>query len=106
MSDEAGTDPAAGTVVTVVAVHGNGGGGERFALASRAMPIGTRLVAPTLPGFSTRPRDPSLTTVAGYADHLAGELQTIAAADGRRRYRRTGSDADFAVWLAAQAQAD
>ncbi len=82
MSDPAGTDPAAGTVLTVVAVHGNGGGGERFALAARAMPIGTRLVSPTLPGFSTRPRDPSLRTVADYADHLAGELQTVAAADG------------------------
>lgn len=36
----------------------------------------------------------------------AGLIETIAAADGRRRYRRTGSDAAFAAWLAAQARAD
>jgi len=36
----------------------------------------------------------------------AGLVETIAAADGRRRYRRTGSDAAFAAWLAAQAQED
>lgn len=36
----------------------------------------------------------------------AGLVEAIAAADGRRRYRRTGSDADFAAWLSSQAQAD
>jgi len=71
-----------GLPVTVVAVHGNGGGGERFALAGRAMPDGTDLVAPTLPGFSTRPRDPSLRTLADYADHLAGEVEAVTASDG------------------------
>jgi pimeloyl-ACP methyl ester carboxylesterase len=69
-------------MLTIVAVHGNGGGGERFARAAGAMPAGTRLVTPTLPGFSTRPRDPSLRTVADYADHLAGELQTVTDGDG------------------------
>jgi len=68
--------------ITVVAVHGNGGGGERFAAAARAMPTGTALEAPTLPGFSTRPRDPSLRVLSDYADHLAGELAAITARDG------------------------
>jgi len=68
--------------LTIVAVHGNGGGGERFARAARAMPTGTVLVAPTLPGFSTRPRDPSLRTLGDFADHLAGEVQAVTAREG------------------------
>ena len=34
----------------------------------------------------------------------AGLIEAIAAADGRRRYRRVASDAAFAAWMAAQAQ--
>ncbi|HEY1137841.1 MAG TPA: hypothetical protein VGE64_10145 [Xanthomonadaceae bacterium] len=36
----------------------------------------------------------------------AGLIEAIAAADGRRRYRRTGSDADFAAWLSTPSQGD
>jgi Fe2+ or Zn2+ uptake regulation protein len=35
----------------------------------------------------------------------AGLVEAVTAADGRRRYRRAGTDAAFAAWLAAQAQA-
>jgi pimeloyl-ACP methyl ester carboxylesterase len=56
--------------VTVIAVHGNGGGGERFARAAATMPAGVALRAITLPGFSTMPLDPTLRTVSDYADRL------------------------------------
>ena len=68
--------------LTIVALHGNGGGGERFARVVPAMPSGTTLYAPTLPGFSRRPRDPSLRTLTDYADHVAEELIEVARRDG------------------------
>jgi len=68
--------------VTVLAVHGNGGGGERFARCAAHMPEGTRLVAPTLPGFAARPRDPALRTLADYADRLADEVRAVTRAEG------------------------
>ena len=36
----------------------------------------------------------------------AGLIEEVAAADGRRRYRRTGSDADFAAWRSTPRQGD
>lgn len=69
-------------VVTVLAVHGNGGGGERFARSAAVMPAGTRIVAPTLPGFSDRPRDPALRTLGDYADRLADEVRAVTLDDG------------------------
>ncbi|MFN8637096.1 MAG: alpha/beta hydrolase [Chloroflexota bacterium] len=57
--------------VTVVAVHGNGGGAHRFARAVPLMPPDVRLEAVTLPGFADRPADPAITSLAGFADALA-----------------------------------
>ncbi len=58
-------------VITVVAVHGNGGGAHRFARVVGQMPPGVRLVPITLPGFARVPRDPSFRSLADYADALA-----------------------------------
>ena len=57
--------------VTVIAVHGNGGGSTRFDRTAAHFDASTRFVAIDLPGFNGVPVDPTLTDVAGYADHLA-----------------------------------
>lgn len=67
--------------IRIVAVHGNGGGGSRFARTAAVMPAGAELRAITLPGFARVPRDPALRTLADYADRL-GELIAQAAEDG------------------------
>lgn len=64
------------TAVTVVAVHGNGGGATRFARLGERLADDVALQAVTLPGFGDVPRDPSLRTVADYADRLAEMLPT------------------------------
>lgn len=56
--------------MTIIAIHGNGGGGFRFSRLFQFMPTRVRLVAPTLPGFSNRPSDPSLTDLKRYADNI------------------------------------
>lgn len=60
--------------VTIVAAHGNGGGGLRFAAVHEHLPADVSLRAPTLPGFPDVPADPQLTTLAAYADVLAGHV--------------------------------
>lgn len=67
------------SLLTIVAVHGNGGGGSRFARTAGVMPAGTALHAVTLPGFAQVPKDPALRTLSDYADRL-GEL--VAEATG------------------------
>lgn len=56
--------------MTIIAIHGNGGGGFRFSRLAEFMPKGVNLVAPTLPGFSNRPSDPSLTDMKSYATSI------------------------------------
>jgi pimeloyl-ACP methyl ester carboxylesterase len=58
------------SAVTVVAVHGNGGGAFRFERMKPHVPDGVRLVAVTLPGFGDAPADPTLTTLGAFAQHL------------------------------------
>ncbi|MEM9562864.1 MAG: alpha/beta hydrolase [Actinomycetota bacterium] len=70
-------------VVTVVAVHGNGGGSTRFARVPDHLPDGVDFHAIDLPGFNGVPDDPSLRSVAAYADHLADLLDDIAGSGGR-----------------------
>lgn len=55
------------TDISIVAIHGNGGGGFRFERAAPYFPQGVKFSAPTLAGFAERPKDPSLTTVSDYA---------------------------------------
>jgi pimeloyl-ACP methyl ester carboxylesterase len=62
---------------TLVAVHGNGGGGARFARVAPLVPEDVLFVAPTLPGFAERPLEPGLETLADFAGALLRELHGI-----------------------------
>ena len=57
--------------ITVVSVHGNGGGAHRFARVAPLMPPDVRLVPITLPGFARVPANRSLRTLSDYAAVLA-----------------------------------
>lgn len=65
------------TSLTLVAVHGNGGGAFRFARAAPFVPAGVRLHAVTLPGFADRPADPALRVLADYGRWLAQALADV-----------------------------
>ncbi len=72
-----------GSAVTIVAVHGNGGGSTRFARVADHLPDGIRFEAIDLPGLNGAPDDPTLRSVEGYADRLADLLDAVvASADG------------------------
>jgi pimeloyl-ACP methyl ester carboxylesterase len=86
-------------VTTIVAVHGNGGGASRFAAVAAVLRGRADLVAVTLPGFSTVPRDPSLRTMSDYADHLA---ELVAAAGPRPVVLGHGIGGSFALDLASR----
>lgn len=86
-------------MTTIVAVHGNGGGASRFAAMAAVLRDRADLVAVTLPGFSTTPRDPSLRTVSDYADHL-GRL--MEAAGPRPVVLGHGIGGTFALDLASR----
>jgi pimeloyl-ACP methyl ester carboxylesterase len=57
--------------ITVVAVHGNGGGASRFARLGARLAPDVALDAITLPGFGDVPADPTLVSIPDYADRLA-----------------------------------
>lgn len=57
--------------ITIIAVHGNGGGSTRFSRVAEYLPEHVHFEAIDLPGFNGNPTDPSLDSVAGYADRLA-----------------------------------
>jgi pimeloyl-ACP methyl ester carboxylesterase len=65
-------DPPSRPTITIVAVHGNGGGAHRFARVGPLMPPDVRLVPVTLPGFANVPANPALRTLHDYAAALAG----------------------------------
>ncbi|CAN5140595.1 hypothetical protein BH23ACT9_BH23ACT9_26490 [soil metagenome] len=60
--------------ISLLAVHGNGGGGDRFRWMAPHLPTDIALQAPTLPGFGGRLADPAITDVGGYAAVLATDL--------------------------------
>ncbi len=62
-------------MISVIAVHGNGGGGFRFERAKPFFPDDVNFVAPTLPGFAGEARDLSLQSVADYARVLHGFVE-------------------------------
>ncbi|MGH1506198.1 MAG: alpha/beta fold hydrolase [Acidimicrobiales bacterium] len=62
---------------TLVALHGNGGGGERFDGVAEHLDEGVRFQALTLPGFGGVPADPSLLTVSDFGDWLHAALADI-----------------------------
>ena len=57
--------------LTIVAVHGNGGGASRYESVHPHFGADVELRAVTLPGFSNEPKDPSLRSLTDYADRLA-----------------------------------
>ncbi|MCC7052081.1 MAG: alpha/beta fold hydrolase [Gemmatimonadaceae bacterium] len=59
------------TPVTVIAVHGNGGGAFRFSLVAERVPQDIRFVAPDLPGFGSAGRTQPLPSMRAYAEWLA-----------------------------------
>lgn len=56
--------------LTLVALHGNGGGGFRFERTCPFFPADVNFVAPTLPGFAAKPRNPSLNSLEAYAAYI------------------------------------
>lgn len=63
--------------ISLMAIHGNGGGGDRFRWMAPHLPDDVALHAPTLPGFGGRPADPAITDVAGYAAALLEDLRRM-----------------------------
>jgi pimeloyl-ACP methyl ester carboxylesterase len=64
-------------MISLVALHGNGGGGERFALLDSYVPPDITLHCPTLPGFGGTGADKGLVTMADWGRavlRLAEEL--------------------------------
>jgi pimeloyl-ACP methyl ester carboxylesterase len=68
------------TPVTVIALHGNGGGGYRFHRVEPYLPRQILFQAVTLPGFGFEPRDPSIRGLRDYADWLANTVVSEAEA--------------------------
>ncbi len=57
-------------MLSLIALHGNGGGGFRFERAKQYFPADVNFSAPTLPGFAGEPSLPELATVNDYANYL------------------------------------
>jgi pimeloyl-ACP methyl ester carboxylesterase len=64
-------------IVTILAVHGNGGGAHRFARIVEHFPPDVRLSAVTLPGFARVPANPALRSLADYAALLARWVRAV-----------------------------
>lgn len=52
---------------SIIAIHGNGGGGFRFEQIRKFLPESVEFYAPTLPGFADVPADPDLKTMYDFA---------------------------------------
>ena len=61
--------------LTIIAVHGNGGGGFRFERMQPYLTDDIKFDAPTLPGFADQPADPALKTLRDYAEYLHGLVE-------------------------------
>ncbi|NQY58208.1 MAG: alpha/beta fold hydrolase [Ilumatobacteraceae bacterium] len=64
-------------MITLVAVHGNGGGGFRFARVAPFVDGDISFHAVTLPGFGGRPADHTLRTLPDYAEQLWREIADL-----------------------------
>ncbi len=58
------------TEFSLIAIHGNGGGGFRFERIKPFLPKSVNFLAPTLPGFADVKKDPNLKTLKDYAFKL------------------------------------
>lgn len=88
-------------MATIIAVHGNGGGGERFMLIGpvlEQLDDAIALHAPTLPGFGGRPLG-AITDLDGLADALATEVRSV---DGPRILLGHGIGGSVALHLLAR----
>jgi len=65
--------------LTLIAIHGNGGGGFRFDRMHPHLPADVNFLAPTLPGFANVPADANLRTMADYAAHIDRIVQAETA---------------------------
>jgi pimeloyl-ACP methyl ester carboxylesterase len=83
---------------SIVAVHGNGGGGQRFELVADHLPSDVRFTAPTLPGFGGRALG-EVDSLDGLADDLA---ITVAAATRPRVLLGHGIGGSVALQLLAR----
>ena len=65
--------------VTILAVHGNGGGGTRFERVAEHLAAheAVRFEYFDLPGFNGAPVDPHATDVAAYADRIADQIERV-----------------------------
>lgn len=59
---------------SLIAIHGNGGGGYRFHLLEGRLPPHVELFAVTLPGFGFAPPHPHIDSLKGFADWLATKV--------------------------------
>ncbi|MEM8532682.1 MAG: alpha/beta hydrolase [Chloroflexota bacterium] len=71
------TSPTTTQDLTIVALHGNGGGAFRFARVQPFVPETVGFHALTLPGFANKPRDRSLQTLRDYATHLRSDIAAL-----------------------------
>jgi pimeloyl-ACP methyl ester carboxylesterase len=69
------------TPITVIAVHGNGGGGFRFSMVADRMPKRIRFITPDLPGFGRAGRTTPLPSIRAYGEWLA---EMVALTPGPR----------------------
>lgn len=60
--------------LTLVALHGNGGGAFRFERIKPHLPADISFQAVTLPGFANNPADPALHSLRDYANYLQSTL--------------------------------
>lgn len=65
------------TRITLIALHGNGGGGFRFERIRPYLPADITLYTPTLPGFDGVPANPAYLTLRDYATHLYHEIEPL-----------------------------
>lgn len=63
--------------VSLVAIHGNGGGAFRFAQVAERMPPLVRFVAPDLPGFGSASRPTPLPTMRAYGEWVATTVEQL-----------------------------
>ncbi|MDJ0756087.1 MAG: alpha/beta hydrolase [Ardenticatenaceae bacterium] len=82
--------------INIIALHGNGGGGFRFARLEPYIPAEVRFEAVTLPGFAEKPRDPSLRSMRDYAFALRRESQLVHES-GPKVLLGTGIGGSFAL---------
>ena len=64
------------TEFSLIAIHGNGGGGFRFERIKPFLPKSVNFLAPTLPGFAEVKKDPNLKTLKDYAFKLREMIES------------------------------